>query len=517
MKWFADFVRGAEPAPLRSGSQVSLAKASKDVAEISSFADRFRSRSINSTDPAAVSGDAYLHHHPGTSGLTMEQCRIIGKLRPFSMFMTLGATQLAMHGRRRRSRNDMGYELGLRSPGKSMSKAAQRVADDIATALERGVSMRRKLFMLGGDMYPLDQGVGEITFGKGGKPWGWMPFDATTYRLAQPSAKELASGRVSLTRPVIQYEEGVPRQVFSPEEILWIVRNPRTDQAVLGYGFPEIERAAQTMAAIIKANRFNENFFDNGTHARYFLKFRMAMSDEEWASFKRQFQEEMKGLDNSHKIGTLLLGLGQAGGTQPEDVEKLSLSESPKDMEFRWAYGFYYRELAAELGVDLDEVGMGDPADTGRPSLQEAGRGQQILMARERRISLAIGALEDEFNPKFVQAYDPDFCIRFHGMQLLSPKEQAELDKMELESTHTWNEVRARNDLPKQKARWADECPLSPIAAQLWMADRAREDQEKAQAQQGQQQRGAAAPSAQPGGGDADEPDDFGFDMEDAA
>ncbi|HRE87598.1 MAG TPA: phage portal protein [Myxococcota bacterium] len=478
MKWLSDFLfaRGATAIV----TEAPLVKAKGD--DLSSFMGRFRARTLNATDPNAVSGDAYLYHHPGTSGITMEQLRTIGKMRPISLFMTLGSSQLAMHGRRRRSRNDIGYELGQRESKKSMSKVAQRRADEIATALERGVSMRRKLFMLGGDMYPLDQGVGQITFGKGGKPWGWMPFDATTFRIAQPTSEDLASGNLSAARPFIQYENGVPKEVFDPEEILWVIRNPRTDQSVLGYGFPEIERAAQTMAAIIKANRFNENFFENGTHARYLLKFRMSMSDEEWESFKRQFQEEVKGLDNAHKILALLMAPGMPGQGSGEDVEKESLSESPKDMEFRWAYGFYYRELAAEMGVDLDEVGMGDPADTGRPALQEAGRGQQILMARERRMSLALGALEDEFNAKFVQPYDPDFEIRFHGMEILTPKEQAELDKLELESTHTWNEVRQRANLPKRKAQWADECPLHPVAAQLWTAEQQRKAQEEAQA-----------------------------------
>jgi hypothetical protein len=382
-----------------------------------------------------------------------------------------------------------------------MTKAADKVAREIVEALERGVPMHRKMQMLGRDSAEIDLGIGEITFARGknnkgtNKPYAWMAYDATTYRPARLKEDEIASGHAPFYRPLIQYQHGLPVNVFEPHEVLWIVRRHRTDQLVQGWGYPEVVEAAETMATLIKANRFNDNFFENGTHARFLLKFKMSMSDPEWQSFIRQFQEQLKGLDNAHKIGTLLLHPGAQGMTQPEDVEKLSLSESPKDMEFRWGYGFYLRELAAICGVDLGEVGQEDPADTGKSTMQEADRGDRILMARERRLEPAIKAFEDEFNTKFVQQYDEDFAIRFLGMGMKSAKEQAETDEIELRTSLVWNEIRVRKGLPKINAKWANECPLNPVAVQLYLAEQgAAQAAQQGAGADGQQGQGSGLP-----------------------
>ncbi len=517
MSWFIDFVTGRSPAvgvPALVGPTFAgvVSKASND--SLSAFAERFRSRNVDTYDPNVTTGDGYADEHLGADGLTVEQVRAISKLRPISMFMSLGATQIGRHGRLRKSRNDIGYEIGLREPKRAMSRAAQRVAKEISDMLERGVPMHRKMQLLGSDSMPLDLAVGEITFARGknsrgtNKPYGWMAYDAASYRLGRLNAEQVQAGRAPFHRPIVQYEHGLPVNVFAPEEVLWIVRRPRTERHMQGWGFPEICEAAETMATLVKAHRFNDNFFENGTHAKFFLKFKMSMTPEQWESFKRQFQEQLKGLDNAHKIGTILLSQGQQGISQPEDVEKLPLSESPKDMEFRWGFGFYYRELAAIVGVDLEEVGMGDPADTGRATMQERDTGQRILMARERRLEPALNAFADEMNVKLIQPYDEDFCINFLGMGMLSAKDQAELDKIELESTMPLNEVRARQDKPRIDQPWADECPLNPVAQQLYIDQKNREDAEKQQRQQ----------ATEPADGAAAEPDDdFEFGESEAA
>jgi hypothetical protein len=449
----------------------------KDV--LGDLAESFRSRSIDSWDPRIVSGEQYTSEHLGADGLTVEDCRRIARMRPIAVFMSLFATQVGRHGYLRRSPTDVGYEIVPRDPKAKITRATEKMAREISDALERGVPMHRKMQMIGRDSAEIDLAVGEITFSRGknntggNKPYAWMPFDATTFRPARLRDDQIQSGHSPFYRPLVQFQHGIPVNVYAPEEVLWFVRRPRTDQHVQGWGYPEIVEAAETMATIIKANRFNDNFFENGTHARYFLKFKMQMSDVEWDSFKRQFQEQLKGLDNAHKIGTILLHPGAQGVSQAEDVEKVSLSESPKDMEFRWGYGFYLRELAAILGVDLGEVGQEDPADTGRSTMQEADRGDRILQARERRLEPALRAFADEFNKKFVQQYHDEFEIRFLGMGQKSAKELAELTEIELRTVLVTNEARARLGLKRLKAKWADEVPLNAMAVQLYQAEMA--------------------------------------------
>ncbi len=523
MSWLTEFLMGGPQTSLPVASQ-SMAKASGPSAtfgDLAKFAENFRGRTIDTQDPNVLANDAFTDEHLGAPGVTVEQVRAISRLRPVSMLMSLFATQVGRCGRRRISRNDVGYEPGLKDPRKPMSKAGRKMVEEICAAFERGMPAHRKMHMLARDSASLDLGIGEIAWSRGknarggNKPLGWMPRDAATFRLGQLKSEQIATGRAPAHRPIVQYEHGLPVNVFAPEEILWIVRRPRTDLHVQGWGYPEIVEAAETMATLVKAHRFNDNFFENGTHARYFLKFKMSMSPEHWESFRRQFQEQLKGLDNAHKIGTILLAPGQQGVTQPEDVTKESLSESPKDMEFRWGFGFYYRELFSYFGVDPEEVGMGDPADTGRSTMQESDNGKRILMARERRLEPALQAFADEFTLKFVEPFDEDFCIRFHGMSVLSPEEQGKLDAQDAKLMPL-NRILARNDQEPLPFKWADECPLDQGAIQLYTAELAAkqaEAQAKAQAKAGPAEGGEDA--KQPEGG-ADDFDPFG-DMSEAA
>lgn len=497
--WIGDFMAGTvpiqtTPTPPGGSDPWSASVAGLTTRQVlGDLAESFRSRSVDVWDPRVVAGEQYTNEHLGAYGLTVDDCRRIARTRPIAVFMSLLATQLARHGYRRRGPNDVGYEVDLRDPRAARSKASEKVAKEIADALERGVPMFRKMQMMGRDSAEIDLAIGEITFAKakntsgGNKPLAFMAYDATTYRPARLKDEQIQSGRSPFYRPLIQYQHGLPVNVFEPHEVLWIVRRHRTDQIVQGWGYPEIVEAAETMATIIKANRFNDNFFENGTHAKYFLKFKMSMTDTEWDSFKRQFQEQLKGLDNAHKIGTILLHPGQQGVAQAEDVEKVPLSESPKDMEFRWGYGFYLRELAAICGVDLGEVGQEDPADTGKSTMQEADRGDRILMARERRLEPALRAFSDELNVKFVQQFDEDFEIRFLGMGMKSAKELAEVNEVDLRTATTFNEIRRRQGDKPLPFKWAN-VPGNAQAVQLYMGELAAEEakaQQAAQAKQG--------------------------------
>ncbi len=73
-------------------------------------------------------------------------------------------------------------------------------------------------------------------------------------------------------------------------------------------------------------------------------------------------------------------------------IEKIDFASSMKDMEFRLLLAYYYRRLAMAFQTDLEELGMSDPADTGKSTLSEADSSWKIAMSREKEEFFLVAA-----------------------------------------------------------------------------------------------------------------------------
>lgn len=434
------------------------------------------------------------------TGLTSEEARTIARMSLIAGLINTRVRKWKACGHRQQGRGMVGYVVGTRDPRARNTKATQRKIEEIINVLERGTPFAIKMEKWSRDSHEIDRAIGQVLFNDDGIPEAITTEDGARFRWAIPTQADFNRGRVTAdTRPVVQWVNGRPVEAFARQQIVWIQRNNRTDIDIQGYGYSEMEMASSVIDSLWKADSFNTRFFENGVHAPFILKFKAQMSPETWESLQRQITDRLKGVRNAHKFAAILLRNGQAGITQPEDVDVVNLgATSPKDMEFRWAYSFYYRVLAAIMGIDLEEAGLSDPADTGRSTLQEANTEWKLLQSHASGLMPGLQAVQMELNTRVVWPIDPDFSLRFEGLSSMSPREQADYDEQRGRFLSPYNEVRVSMDM--EPIKWTyekpeDECPIAYTQLYTMMRQmKLQEEQQKheqemqRQQMQGQQQ-----------------------------
>jgi intein/homing endonuclease len=72
----------------------------------------------------------------------------------------------------------------------------------------------------------------------------------------------------------VQVINGQIENVYTDKELMFGIRNPRTDIYVQGYGFGELEQLITIVTSMLNAEAFNRNFFLNGAHPKGILNFK---------------------------------------------------------------------------------------------------------------------------------------------------------------------------------------------------------------------------------------------------
>ena len=482
------------PEIVMKAQDLTLPNQPSQAAVVERMARDLRSMNMDPTNPATITGD------PEPLGLTAYDARSIARRPLIVPFIATRKRQFRQAGKRRINESALGYEIVHMDPEKTLNAKQKRTADAIYAALERGRSMADKMELVGGDVFEIDRGMGEITWATGGTPYAWDPWDGATMRWCVPTEEERERGRYSLDRPVAQWIQGREERQIPRKSALVFIRNLRTDIWAMGYGWPEVEQAAEDIVRGLQADQWNGSVFENGFGASFILKLKMKLGEDELVAFQEQLQETMRGLKNAHRVGALLLSPKMAGMMEGEDIEKLDLGGNQKDMEYRFLLSYYYRRIAAAFGMDLEEIGMGDPGDTGKSTLSEQDSSWKIAMSRERGLAHGLEKAGDELTRQFVWPFDPELRLVFNGLNALSPEKQIALD-LQVMQKMTTNEFRKYKNMPPLKIEgqtWPDECPMNALAVQLYTSGQ----QMAMQAQQA-----AQAPQGAPGEGEPGEED----------
>lgn len=427
-----------------------------NAAVLKAFGDAARAQNLNPLDPTPNNGD----EEP--TMLSGYECRNIARLPHIVGFVQNRVNQWRQAGQRRYDQSSFGYEIVHVDPKKTLDRRQKRDAEMAYEALEAGQPMPEKMALLGRDSMEMDRGVGEAIPDSSRRrlPMAWTPWDGATMRWAEPTAQEVNVGRYNpLTRPVCQWQDGVLKRVIDRRFAIVAIRNPTTDTWRRGYGYPEVEMAAADVVRVLKADTWNSNVFDSGYGIPSFLLHRMKMSPEEWKAYTEEFQHQFRGMKNAHKVGLLLASPKmQSLGMEGEDIEKIDFASSMKDMEFRLLLGYYYRRLAMAFQTDLEELGMTDPADTGKSTLSEADSSWKIAMSREKGLRTGLEAVGSELTRVMVAPFNPELRLVFGGLNNMSPEKRAAYNKAR-GFWMTQNELRKEDDKPPLADPVYDEHP----------------------------------------------------------
>lgn len=432
--------------------------------------------------------DVFSQQHPGTVAQTYDQLDWWARQPIVQLPPVTRMQQVAQYCQPTTSPWTAGFQVGLVDEKATMTKAAEATAREIAEVIYRaggkyqwpptgseGGNMETAMSMFIRQSLIYDQAVFEVLETVGGKPYGWLVQDARMFRLARPPAQERSVGQVypDAERCYVQVDAmGAIRRVFGADELCWFIRNPRVDIRWLGYGFPEYDELAATIDSCFRAFTYNDANFRNGIHAHTIIVLRSMMSSEQFDAYKRQMLTMMTQPRNAHRAMVIQMKPQVPGQSDVgrEDMDIKQIGQNNAEMEYQKWMDLTTKLTFAGFQMDRAEAGFVDGNEGQSNSLSSQGPGERVRLSQKRGLQTILRKLQQAFTKTLVQRINPDFCLRFTGVDAPSTAERLEMD---IKSTKikTLNEVRVNWDLPALDSDIAENMPADPAMIQFMVAN----------------------------------------------
>lgn len=126
----------------------------------------------------------------------------------------------------------------------------------------------------------------------------------------------------------VQVINGQIENVYSHDELMFGVRNPRTDVYCFPYGYGELEQLITIVTSHLYAEMYNQKFFSQGTSPKGLLNLKGDnYTPEMLEGFRRQWLAQAAGVENSWRTPIF----------QSEGIEWVDLAKTNAEMEFgKW-------------------------------------------------------------------------------------------------------------------------------------------------------------------------------------
>ena len=245
-----------------------------------------------------------------------------------------------------------------------------------------------------------------------------------------------------------QVVRGVIHHTYEEWEMALGVRNPRTDILSNGYGFSEIEMLMQTVTAHMNAETYNRRFFSQGSSIKGVLTFEGSVPPEQLEAFRRQWHQQVSGVNNAWK--TPILGLGKES-----KVNWVNLHSTNREMEWGKYMEYLIKSICGVYQIDPIEIGFDISKN---PSGQGQGLGlgggfawERLQYSMDKGLAPLLRFLANMLNEYVIWRIDPDFEFEFVGLDARDEKDDLDNYEKQVKTYKTVNELRAENDLPPIK------------------------------------------------------------------
>jgi hypothetical protein len=390
--------------------------------------------------------------------------------------------------------NNLGCMIVPKDRTRSFSKAAMKRARDILRFMlgcgqpkqnpeshvrrDRFDVFLRKLVR---DSLIFDSAAVEIVPDENGQPYEFYAVDGTTIRFAPALGDVPGMGSGSIAGRVAAFydderynpvaSDGRPAKFlqvinnqitssFSDREMLYGVRNPRSDIYSSAYGYSELEQAISIITTLIDTEKYQANIFRNGTMPRGILNMKgTEWTPEQMENLKRMWSQQLQGQGNSHRMPIV-----QFDG----DLQFINMQHSNKDMEFSRYHEFLVAVLCGVYLCDPEEIalssmrdGQQSPIFSGSSASSEA----KLKASRDRGLKPLLRFIASMMQ-QIVDQIDDSFQFRFVGLDEPSELEKHQRRLEELASVKTLNEVRSAMGLPPYQDERVGNMIMSPTLLQ---------------------------------------------------
>ncbi len=341
--------------------------------------------------------------------------------------------------------HEPGFRVRLRELHKTPSRAAraemQRFEQLLLTTgvvvedpRERGgfEHLLRKVVQ---DSLMYDQVNMEIVPDRRGRPSQWYAVDPSTVRYVDSAS--LAPNH-SMTKPYcVQIYDNVVVAEFTRAQMVFGIRNPRSDIRSHGYGTAEAEMMVQTITYLLYGMEYNGRQFSQGSIAKGLLNIKGAIPEKQLRAFRRQWYQLVSGVENAWRTPIV----------NAEDLQWINMHPTNRDMEFSAWMDFLIKVACSIFGMDPIEVNF-KYGGGGQKAMFEAANKVKITESKAKGLQPLLRFLSKIFNENVIWPLDADFALEFTGLSPMTPKELADLETQKVRTYMMVDEIRASHDLP---------------------------------------------------------------------
>lgn len=256
----------------------------------------------------------------------------------------------------------------------------------------------------------------------------------------------------------LQVVNGNVRTAYTYDQLIYEVRNPRTDVTACGYGYSETEMLIRVVTYLLNTLNYNASFFDKNAIPRGILNLYGNYSKEDISAFKRYWNAMVRGAQNHHNLPVMVSKDAES------KADFTSIDAMLDEMAFSKWMTFLTSIACAVYGIAPEEISMESFA-TEKSSLSGSDTEEKIASSNDKGLRPLLSFYEDTFSDYVVQVFSEDFMFRFTGLDDQDEKQAFEARKI----AATWDEMRSQVGLEPRD----DELGDMPVNADLipaWQA-----------------------------------------------
>lgn len=383
------------------------------------------------------------------------------RVPPYVAILFTRLNQMAALAEPQADEHSLGYKIVLADKRAKMTPELEARADWITRWVKAcgdpklkvkrdkfGTWMRKSV----ADSLIFDQLTTEIIpFTRSGAPAYIRAIDASTIRIADTLDElDLVDDSIQW----VQVYENTVIAEFTDEEMIFGVRNPRSDIRYAGYGTSELERLIVIVTALLWGIDYNAKFFSQGSVAKGMINFKGAVPEKELINFRRQWYSMLSGVQNAWRTPIV----------NAEDVQWLNMHTSNRDMEFANWIDWLLKVVCGVCQIAPEEIGFQFGNGGQSSTMNEGNQEHKLKYSRDKGLVPLAKFVAEQLNEKVISRLDDRFVLEFAGINARSAEELIDLHTKEVQYAKTLNEVRASRDLPPLPG---GDVVLNPVYAQM--------------------------------------------------
>lgn len=283
---------------------------------------------------------------------------------------------------------------------------------------------------------------------------GLYPVDGATIRLCTEEGFE---GDDEIF--AVQVIEGQIRAVYTHEDLIYRVRNPRTDVTACGYGLSETEMLIKIVTYMLNATTFNADYFDKNAIPRGFLNMFGSYSKEDLSAFRRYWNGMVRGAQNRFNLPVMV------SKNQESAASWVPIGDQLDEMAFSKWLTFLSSIACAIYGTVPEEINMASFAES-KSALSGSDTEEKLVSSNDKGLRPLLGFYEGLFSEFVIQPFSEDYMFVFKGLDEDDKQQTFETQKI----VWTWNEGRAAIGLDPVEGPLGD-MPLNAALIPTWQQE----------------------------------------------